>query len=81
MGGCLCMLLSSKGSMGNSQTVSKASIIKALILTNHKCVCERRENHRRKCVTAVSISAAVCKLPAHNARESLSHQMVFVCPI
>lgn len=26
MGGCLCMLLSSKGSVGNSQTVSKASI-------------------------------------------------------
>jgi len=37
------MLLSYIGSMGNSQTVSKASIIKALILTNHKCVCVKGE--------------------------------------
>ncbi len=28
----------------------------------------------------LSIAAAVRKLPAHNVREFLSHQMAFVCP-
>lgn len=77
-----CMLLFSKGSMGNSQTVSKASIIKALILANHKCVCVKGERITDvNVLQPLSISAAVCKLPAHNVRESLSHQMAFVCPI
>lgn len=89
MGGCLCMLLSSKGSVGNSQTVSKASVncrknwmawCGVLDISQPKmCVCERIADVN--VLQPLSIATAVCKLPAHNAREFLSHQMAFVCPI
>lgn len=46
--------------------------VELLILANHKCVCVCERITDVNVLQPLSIAAAVCKLPTHNAREFLS---------